>query len=88
MNSDLKYIIIYLYDCCKDKYFEWIGSCFRNTKLINFPDEWYDHLYNLDNYSIKMIEKTVEDICYCYNDFDDTYDCGIHYVNELVDHIL
>lgn len=82
MNSDLKFIINFLYDCCKDKYFIFDNFCFRNIKDI--PDELFDHLINLDNYSQKIVYDTIENINYCYN--DDT--CGIHYINELINHLL
>lgn len=86
MNSDLKFIINFLYDCCKDKYFIFDNFCFRNIKLKDIPDELFDHLLNLDNYSQKIIYDTIKNINYCYNDYDDT--CGIHYINELINHLL
>ena len=80
MNSDIKFIINFLYDCCKDKYFIFDNFCFRNIKYI--PDELFDHLLNLDNYSQKIVYDTIEK--YCYNDNDDT--CGI--INDLINHLL
>lgn len=89
MNSDLRFIIEFLLDSCKDEYFIWDNFCFRNTRLSNLPDEWFDHLFNLDDYSRYLIEETVEDICYCYNDYDDeSDDCGVHYVTELIQYLL
>ena len=85
MNSDIKFIINFLYDCCKDKYFIFDNFCFRNIKLKD--DELFDHLLNLDNYSQKIVYDTIENINYCYNDYDDDT-CGIHYINELIDHLL
>ena len=83
MNSDLKFIINFLYDCCKDKYFIFDNFCFRNIKYI--PDELFDHLLNLDNYSQKIVYDTIKNINYCYNDYDDDI-CGI--INELINHLL
>ena len=84
MNSDLKFIINFLYDCCKDKYFIFDNFCFRNIKDI--PDELFDHLINLDNNSQKIVYDTIKNINYCYNDYDDT--CRIHYINDLINHLL
>ena len=84
MNSDIKFIINFLYDCCKDKYFIFDNFCFRNIRLKDIPDELFDHLINLDNYSQKIVYDTIENINYCYNDNDDT--CGI--INDLINHLL
>lgn len=83
MNSDLKFIINFLYDCCKDKYFIFDNFCFRNIKLKDIHDELFDHLLNLDNNSQKIVYDTIENIN-CYNDNDDT--CGI--INDLINHLL
>lgn len=88
MNSDLRFIIEFLLDSCKDEYFMWDNFCFRNTRLSNLPDEWFDHIFNLDDYSRHLIEETVEDICYCYNDYDEANDCGVHYVSELIQYLF
>lgn len=84
----MDFIIKYLYSACQDKYFVWKDDCFRNIKLTNFPEEWYENLYRLDLDAIADVEETVENIYYCYNDFDNSDDCGAHYVDEFIERYL